>query len=306
MATDLTKKKILVTGGAGFVGRHLVKNLVEKRGIPRKNIFIPRSSELDLKIKKDAEKAVKGQDIVFHLAALSGGIGFSRANPGRMFYDNAIMALNIIEASKLRGLEKFINIGSYNEYPEKAQIPLSEESLWDGLPEFSLRPYGMAKKMALMQLQTYRQESGFNGIHLIMASMYGPGYDQNSTNLIPLLINQINDAKKNNTPIIGWGTGRATRDFLYVEDAVEGIILAAENYNKAEPLNLGGGKEVPVKELIETLCELMDFRGELKWDSSKPEGQLRYVMNISRASQEIGYKPMTDLKQGLKKTLIQS
>src|SRR3989344_1529822 len=236
---NLKDKKILVTGGAGFVGRHLVKNLIEKRGVPEKNIFIPRSAELDLRIKENAEKAVKGIDIIFHLAALSGGIGFSVSHPGQMFYDNAMMGLNLIESAKAAKVEKFINIGSYNEYPKDAPMPLREENLWDGLPEISFLPYGMAKKMLLVQLQSYRKESGFNGIHLLMASMFGPGYDVNNTNLIPSLIRQIEKSKKEKLPVVGWGTGKATRDFLYVEDAVEGIILAAEKYDKSEPVNIG-------------------------------------------------------------------
>lgn len=306
MSLNLQQKKILVTGGAGFVGRHLVKNLIEKRGIPEKNISIPRARTLDLRIKENAEKAVKGIDIVFHLAALSGGIGFSKDHPGRMFYDNAIMGINLIESARVAGVEKIINIGSYNEYPKDAPMPLKEENLWAGLPEDSFLPYGLAKKSLLIQLQAYRKEYGFNGIHLILASMFGPGYDESSTDLIPLLIKQINEAKKNNLPVIGWGTGKATRDFLYVEDAVEGMVLAAEKYNKAEPINLGSGREVPIKELIMILAKLMDFKGEIKWDKTKPEGQLRYIMDNSRAKEEFGFVPKVGLEDALKRTITQA
>lgn len=303
MPINLQQKKILVTGGTGFVGRQLVKNLINKRGLFEKKIFTPRSAELDLRIKENAEKAVRGVDVIFHLAALSGGIGFSASHPGRMFYDNALMGLNLIEAARLAGVEKFINIGSYNEYPKTAPMPLKEENLWDGLPEASFLPYGMAKKTLLIQLQAYRKEYGFKGIHLILASMFGSGYDPASTNLIPALIRQIIESKKNNLPVIGWGTGRATRDFLYVEDAVEGIVLAAEKYDKPEPVNLGSGRETSIKELIGILCQLMDFQGEIKWDQTKPEGQLRYIMDSSHAKEEFGFVPTVGLTEGLKKTL---
>ena len=303
MATNLKQKKILVTGGAGFVGRHLVKNLIEKRGVLEKNIFVPRSSDLDLRIKENAERAVRGMDVVFHLAALSGGIGFSASHPGRMFYDNAVMGLNIIEAARAAKVEKFINIGSYNEYPKSAPMPLKEDDLWNGLPEESFLSYGMAKKMLLIQLQSYRKESNFNGIHLIMASMFGPGYDPTSTTLIPSLIRQIEKSKKEGLPVIGWGTGKATRDFLYVEDAVEGMALAAEKYDKPEPVNIGSGQEAPIKEIITALCELMEFGGELKWDPAKPEGQLRYIMDSSKAQKEFEFKAAIDIHEGLKRTI---
>ncbi len=303
MNLNLKDKKILVTGGAGFVGQHLVRNLIEKRGVSEKNIFIPRYSEVDLRIKENAEKATRGMDIVFHLAALSGGIGFSVSHPGQMFHDNALIGLNMIEAAKNAGVKKFINIGSYNEYPKNAPMPLKEDDLWGGLPEDSFLPYGMAKKMLLIELQAYRKEFGFNGIHLIMASMFGPGYDAGKTDLIPSLIRQIDEAARKESSVVGWGSGKATRDFLYVEDAAEGIILAAEKYDKPEPVNLGSGKEVPIKELITVLCRLMNFKGKIEWDASKPEGQLRYIMDNSRAREEFGFSPSVGMEEGLRRTV---
>jgi GDP-L-fucose synthase len=303
MPMDLKNKKILVTGGHGFVGKHLINFLMERRGLAEKNIYGPNSQELDLRIAANAEKAVKGINIVFHLAALSGGIGFSVAHPGQMYFDNVMMGFNLIEASRKAGVEKFINIGSYNEYPKSAPMPLEEADLWSGLPDQAFLPYGLAKKSLLILMQSYRQEYVFNGIHLIMASMYGPGYKEDNTTLIPSLIRQINNAKKESLPLIGWGTGKATRDFLFVEDAAEGIILAAEKYDKPKPINLGSGQETPIKEVFETLCQIMGFPGEIKWDLTKPEGQLRYIMDSTKAKAEFGFEPKTTLIEGLKKTI---
>lgn len=300
---NLRNKKILITGGHGFVGQHLIKFLIEKKDVAENNIYAPSSQELDLRILANAEKAVSGVNVVFHLAALSGGIGFSVSHPGQMFFDNVLMGFNLIDASRKAQVEKFVNIGSYNEYPSTSPMPLKEDDLWSGLPDQAFLPYGMAKKALLLLMQSYRQEYGFNGIHLIMASMYGPGYSVTNTTLIPSLIRQINKAKENNLPVIGWGTGKATRDFLYVEDAVRGMVLAAEKYDKPEPVNMGSGRETPVKEIFETLCRLMDFQGELKWDPTKPEGQLRYVMDSTKAKSEFGFISAIGLAEGLTRTL---
>lgn len=301
MPLDLKQKNILVTGGAGFVGRYVVENLIKKRGVAPSNIIIPRSAQMDLRIRENAKKAVEGVDVVFHLAAVSGGIGFSAEHPGKMFYENAVIGMNLIDTAREANIEKFIHIGSYNEYPKSAAMPLKEEALWDGLPDGAFLSYGMAKRMLLMQLQAYRVESGFNGIHLIMASMFGPGGPVN--NLIPSLMRQIQSAKEKGGEVIGWGTGKATRDLLYVEDAAEGIVLAAEKYNKPEPLNIGSGREIPVRDVISLLCSLIGFQGHVRWDTSKPEGQQRYIMDIARAEHELDFRPIVSLEEGLRRTI---
>lgn len=303
MAIDLKNKRILVTGGNGFLGKHIVRNLVEKRGVPRENIAMPHSAEFDLRKQEDAAKILQGQDIVIHLAALSVGLG-SNIGPATVFYSNAMMGLNLIEAAQKSGVEKFVSIGSANEYPADAPMPLKEDDLWKGLPDSHLLPYSMAKKIMALEAQLYRKEYGFNAIHLIMTSMYGPGFDPDNTLLVPTLIRQIEKAKKENQPhIVGWGTGLATRDFLYVEDAAEGIIKATEKYDKPEPVNIATGWEIPVKELMETLCRLLDFKGTIEWDASKPEGQRRYVLDVSRAEKEFGFRARTKLAEGLEKTV---
>ena len=300
---DLKDKKILITGGGGFLGQHVIKNLVEKRGVPREHIFVPRSAEYDLRDQKVAQKLAEGKDIIIHLAALSVSLG-STTGPASVFYSTAVMGLNMLEAARLAGVQKFVSIGSANEYPENASMPLKEEDLWKGLPNSGLLAYSMAKKIMDLNVQLYHKEYGLNAIHLIMTSMYGPGFEPNSHLLVPTLIRQIEKAKAENAPhITGWGTGNATRDFLYVEDAAEGIIKATESYDKSEPVNIATGKEVPVRELMEGLCKLLEFNGSIEWDASKPEGQLRYVLDVTKAATEFGFRATTALAEGLKKTI---
>lgn len=300
---NLKDKKILITGGGGFLGQHVVQNLIEKRGVPKANISVPRSAEFDLRDQAVARKVLIGQDVVLHLAALSVSMG-SHAGPASVLYGTTMMGLNVLEAARQAGVEKFVSIGSANEYPADAQIPLKEEDLWQGMPHTGLLAYALAKKVMNLATEAYRKEYNFNAIHLIMTSMYGPGFEPENTLLVPNLIRQIEKAKKENQPhIVGWGTGQATRDFLFVADAAEGIIKAAERYDGEKPVNIATGREVPVGTLMETLCRLLDYSGTINWDATKPEGQKRYVLDSARAKAEFGFEATTDLEDGLKKTV---
>ena len=301
----LKNKKILVTGGEGFLGKHLVQKL-KQRGVNKENIFIFKFPDYDLRKIEDCFKVVKGIDIVIHLAGVVGGIGFNKQYPGRIFYDNSAIALNIIEASRKEEIEKFVGIGSVCEYPKITPVPFKEENLWNGYPEEANASYALAKKFMLVQSQAYREEYGFNAIHLLMLNLYGPGdnFNPETSHVIPALIRRIIEAKQNNKNYIEvWGTGKATRDFLYVEDAAEGIILATERYDKPEPLNLGSGMEISIKDLAELISKLMDYKGEIHWDTTKPDGQLRRMLDVSRAKKEFGFEAKTLFKEGLKKTI---
>lgn len=303
---DLTKKKILVTGANGFLGKHLVRNLLEKRKVPKKNLFLPTFEELDLRKWENCQKAVKGQDIVIHLAAKVGGIGLNREIPGEMFYDNAIMGIQLMEAARQAGVEKFVALGTICCYPKFTHVPFKEEDLWNGYPEETNAPYGLAKKMLLVQGQAYRQQYGFNAIFLMPVNMYGPGdnFDPKSSHVIPALIRKVYEAKKEGRGYIEvWGTGKATREFLYVEDGAEGVLLATEKYDKADPVNLGSGMEISIKDLAKLICKLMDFKGEIRWDTTKPDGQPRRRLDTSRAKKEFGFVAKTTLEEGLKTTI---
>jgi len=296
-------KKILVTGGNGFLGKHLINNL-EKKEV--KDIFAPDFKEYDLREKENCLKVVKRRDIVFHLAAVVGGIEYNRKHPGKAFYDNAAMALNILEASRIERVEKFIGVGSVCAYPKIIKPPFKENNLWQGYPEETNAPYGLAKKFMLVQSQAYMDEYGLNAIHLLMQNLYGPGdnFDLESSHVIPALIKKVAEAKKENKKYIeAWGTGSPTRQFLFVEDAAEAIILAAEKYNKRDPINIGSEEEISIKNLIGVICSLMDFKGEIRWDSSKPDGQPRRNFDLNRAKEEIGFETKTSFEKGLKKTI---
>jgi GDP-L-fucose synthase len=302
---NLLDKNILVTGGAGFLGSFVVERLLE-RGVPKENIFILHSEEYDLRKWENCEKVVKNQDVVIHLAAKAGGIGFNREKPGELFYDNAIMSIQMMEAARQAGVEKFVAIGTICAYPKFTPVPFKEDDLWNGYPEETNAPYGLAKKMILVQAQAYRQQYGFNVIYLLPVNLYGPrdNFDPKSSHVIPALIKKVADAKKEKKDFIEvWGTGKATREFLYVEDAAEGIVLATEKYNKPEPVNLGSGMEISIKDLVELICRLMDFKGEIRWDTTKPDGQPRRMLDTSRAEKEFGFKAKTDFETGLKKII---
>ncbi|MBI3631788.1 MAG: GDP-L-fucose synthase [Candidatus Staskawiczbacteria bacterium] len=303
---DLTQKKILVTGADGFVGKHLVKNLLEKRKAPRENLFLPTAEELDLRKWEDCEKAVKGQDVVIHLAAKVGGIGFNLEKPGELFFDNLMMGVNLMETARQAGVEKFVGVMTVCAYPKFTPVPFKEEDLWIGYPEETNAPYGLAKKMLLVQAQAYRKQYGFNAISLLPVNMYGPcdAFDPKKSHVISALIKKFHDAKKNNTGYVDiWGTGKASREFLYVEDGVEGIIQATENYDKEDPLNIGVGSEMTIKELVETIAKLTGFTGEIRWDTSKPDGQPRRMLDMTRTRKEIGFEAKTDFIEGLKNTI---
>jgi GDP-L-fucose synthase len=303
---NLAEKKILITGAQGFLGNYLVKNLLEIRKVPKENLFLPAFPEFDFRKLEDCQKAVANQDIVIHLAAKVGGIGLNQAKPGELFYDNLMMGVYLMEAARQAGVEKFVGIATICSYPKFTPIPFEEKNLWSGYPEETNAPYGLAKKMLLVQGQAYREQYGFNSVCLFPVNMYGPGdnFDPKSSHVIAALIRKISEAKKENKDFIElWGTGRATREFLYVEDGAEGIILAAEKYDKPEPVNLGSGMEISIKDLAELLCRLMDFRGEIKWDLSKPDGQPRRRLDISKAKKEFGFEAKMSFNDGLKKTI---
>lgn len=305
MNTFWGNKKILLTGGAGFLGQY-VKEALLKREVGEGNIFIPVFPEFDLRNMEDCKKAVEGKQIVIHLAGVVGGIGFNREHPGKSFYDNAAMALNMLEAARQEGIEKFVGVGSVCSYPKEIPVPFQEEDLWKGYPEETNAPYGLAKKLMLVQSQAYRAEYGLNAIHLLMLNLYGPGdnFDPTSSHVIPALIRKVHVAKKEGRNYIeAWGTGKPTRQFFYVEDAAEGIVSAVERYNKSDPINLGSHLEISIKDLAELICTLMNFEGEIRWDSSKPDGQPRRCFDISKAKREFDFQTKTDFKEGLRKTI---
>ncbi len=301
----LATKRILVTGGAGFLGKYVVKKLEERGG---KEIFVPRSKDYNL-VEMEAVKRLyrdAKSEVVIHLAARVGGIGANMKNPGSFFYENLMMGVQMMEQGRLCGVEKFVAIGTICAYPKFAPIPFREEDLWAGYPEETNAPYGLAKKMLLVQSQAYRQQYGFNSIYLLPVNLYGPGddFDPEYSHVIPALIKKVFDAMDNNERhIVVWGTGKATREFLYVGDAAEGIVLATEKYNKPDPVNLGAGFEISIKSLVELMCELTGFDGEIIWDTSKPDGQPRRCLDTSKAKKEFGFKAKTSFREGLKKTI---
>lgn len=298
-------KKILVTGGAGFLGSFVVEKLIG-RGVSKENIIIPRSSKTDLRKWENCRKIVKDIDIVIHLAAKVGGIGFNRGNPAILFYDNAIMGIQLMEAARQSSVGKFVCLGTVCAYPKFTPVPFKEDNLWNGYPEETNAPYGIAKKMLLVQAQAYRQQYGFNAIYLLPVNLYGPrdNFDPNSSHVIPALIKKMIDAiDEGIDEVVIWGTGNASREFLYVEDCAEGMLLAAEKYNKPEPVNLGVGKEIKIKELVEVIAELSGFKGRIIWDVAKPDGQPRRCLDTSRAKSEFGFTAKTDFREGLKKAI---
>lgn len=298
-------KKLLVTGGAGFLGSFIVEKL-EEEGVDKEDIKIPTSKDTDLRQWENCVKVVKDIDIVIHLAAKVGGIGFNRNNPATLFYDNAIMGIQLMEAARKENVEKFVATGTVCAYPMFTPVPFKEEDLWNGYPEETNAPYGLAKKMMLVQSQAYRQQYGFNSIFLLPVNLYGPrdNFDLESSHVIPALIRKFTEAVENNKREVDvWGTGKASREFLYVEDAARGIILATEGYDKSEPVNVGAGFEIKIKDLVDLIAKLTGFEGEIKWDTSKPDGQPRRCLDVSRAKKEFGFEAKTSFEEGLKKTI---
>lgn len=305
MNYKLKTKRILVTGGAGFLGSYVVKGL---KKFECKNIFIPSSKDYDLVQMESVKRLYENvkPDIVIHLAGKVGGIGANKEKPAEFFYDNLIMGSQMMEQGRRAGIEKFVALGSICCYPKFTPVPFKEERLWDGYPEETNAPYGLAKKMLLVQSQAYRQQYDFNSIFLLPVNLYGPGdnFDPGFSHVIPALIKKCFDAVKEGKDAIAvWGTGKATREFLYVEDAAEGIILATERYNKSEPVNLGAGFEISIEDLAHAIAELTGFKGEIKWDDTKPDGQPRRCLDISKAKKEFDFKARTPLEEGLRKTI---
>jgi GDP-L-fucose synthase len=299
-------KRVLVTGGAGFLGSHVVKKL-NARGC--REIVVPRSKDFDLR-KQEAilrlfERACP--DIVIHLAAVVGGIGANRRYPGQFFYDNAIMGIELIEHARRFGVKKFVCVGTICAYPKFTPVPFNENDLWNGYPEETNAPYGLAKKILLVQAQAYRQQYSFNSIFLLPVNLYGPGdsSDLETSHVIPALIRKCLEAKaKQDKKIVAWGTGNVSREFLYVEDAADGILRATEYYDKPEPVNLGCGEEITIRELAHMIQALTGFSGEIEWDPSKPDGQPRRCLDTSRAEREFGFRARTQLREGLSRTIL--
>jgi GDP-L-fucose synthase len=298
-------RRVVVTGGHGFLGSFVVDKL---RAAGVKEVVVPRSDKHDLRIQSDALRLYTDTrpDIVIHLAAVVGGIGANRNNPGRFFYDNAIMGLNVIEAARITEIEKFVCAGTICSYPKFTPVPFREEDFWNGYPEETNAPYGLAKKMLLVQLQAYREQYGLNGIYLTPVNLYGPrdNFDLESSHVIPALIRKCIEARQSNAPeIVAWGTGNATREFLYVEDAAEAIVLASEKYSKPDLVNLGSGEEISVRDLMEMIRTMVGARSLVRWDRTKPDGQPRRSLDTSRAAQEFGWRAKTSLRDGLKETI---
>jgi len=305
MKMSLNNKKIIVTGGAGFLGKQVVKEL-QSNGA--KDIFVPLEKDYDLRDIAVIKKLYQEQKpaIVVHLAGIVGGIGANRERPGEFFYDNLIMGTQLIEEARQINAEKFLAVATICSYPKFTPVPFKEEDLWNGYPEETNAPYGLAKKMLLVQLTAYRQQYNFNGITLFPVNLYGPGdnFDPNTSHVIPAIISKCFEAKEKKHPDITlWGDGSPTREFLYVEDAARGIVMALENYNKAEPVNLGSGMEISIKDLAEMIAEVIGFEGNIIWDKSMPNGQPRRCLDTTRAEAEFGFKAETDFREGLERTI---
>ncbi len=306
MTNFWTGKKILLTGGAGFLGTHIVENLLEKRAVSKDQIVIPRKESSDLRIWDNCRKAVENIDVIIHLAARVGGIGFNQKYPGTLFYDNIMMGVQLIEAARMAKIEKFVQVGTVCAYPKFTPTPFKEDDLWNGYPEETNAPYGIAKKALLVMAQAYREQYGMNIIYLLPVNLYGPGdnFDLDSSHVIPALVRKFTEAiGRDEKQVIIWGTGKASREFLYVEDAAEGIIASTEKYNKRAPVNLGSGKEVTISQLVKTIADITGFKGEVVWDTSKPDGQPRRCLDTTRAKIEFDFEAKTNLVDGLQKTI---
>lgn len=302
---NLQNKRVVVTGGAGFLGQHLVR-VLQMRGC--QDLMIPRRSQYDLTREESVERFYRDTrpQLVIHLAAVVGGIGANQANPGRFFYDNLMMGTLLMEYGLREGVEKFVGVGSVCSYPKFTPVPFREEELWNGYPEETNAPYGLAKKMLLVQAQSYRQQYGFNAIYLMPVNLYGPGdnFDAETSHVIPSLIRKCSEAIERGQPeIVCWGDGTPTREFLYVEDCAEAIVLAAEQYDGAHPINIGSGFEISIRELAGTIASLVGFQGRIVWDATKPNGQPRRCLDTSQAWKKFGFRAKIDFKKGLRRTV---
>ncbi|ANV85413.1 GDP-fucose synthetase [Picosynechococcus sp. PCC 7003] len=302
---DLFQKKILVTGGAGFLGQQVIQQLIQAGAQPE-NIAVPRSSNCDLRQLEACQKAVHGQDIVIHLAAHVGGIGLNREKPAELFYDNLMMGTQLIHSAYEAGIEKFVCVGTICAYPKFTPVPFKEEDLWAGYPEETNAPYGIAKKALLVQLEAYRLQYGFNGIYLLPVNLYGPGdnFKPESSHVIPALIRKVYEAQQAGIKQLKvWGDGSPTREFLHATDAARGIVLGTQKYNEAASINLGTNTEISIKDLVELICELMAFDGELIWETDQPNGQPRRCLDTQKAKEKFGFEAAIGLQQGLQETI---
>jgi GDP-L-fucose synthase len=299
-------KQILLTGGAGFLGSYIIENLIKKRGVSKSQIIIPRSKDCDLRIWENCQRITRNANVIIHLAARVGGIGFNQRYPGTLFYDNIMMGAQLIEAARQAKVQKFIQVGTVCAYPKFTPVPFKEDHLWDGYPEETNAPYGIAKRALLVMAQAYRRQYGMNVIYLLPVNLYGPGdnFDLESSHVIPAFVRKFTEAvKKRAEEVILWGTGNASREFLYVEDAAEGILAATEKYDSSFPVNLGTGKEVTIKQLADLVAQLTGFEGQIIWDITRPDGQPRRCLDTTRAKVEFGFEAKTDLSRGLQNTI---
>jgi GDP-L-fucose synthase len=300
---DWSRKNVLVSGGSGFLGSFLIDLLRQKKA---KRIISPSSKEYDLRDISNCKRVVRNVDVIFHLAAKVGGIGLNLEKPAELFYDNLMMGVQLINEAQQAGVEKFLALGTICSYPKFATIPFTEDSIWDGYPEETNAPYGLAKKMLLVQSQAYRRQYGFNSIVVFPTNLYGPrdNFDPSVSHVIPALILKVHQAKvSNSSSVTVWGDGSPTRDFLYVEDAAAGLLRAAEIYEGEEPINLGSEQEISIKDLVYKIVDLMDYSGEIIWDTSKPNGQPRRCVSSQRARELIGFRPAVNINEGLKRTI---
>lgn len=305
MGMDLAGKNVLVTGGSGFLGRHVVQALIAAGANPG-HISTPRSKDCDLRSAENCKSALEGKDIAIHLAAHVGGIGLNQKKPGELFYDNLMMGVNLIHQAHLTGVSKVVVVGTICAYPKFTPVPFKEEDLWNGYPEETNAPYGVAKKALLVQLDAYRQQYGLSGVYLLPVNLYGPwdNFNPDSSHVIPALIRKLDEAKQRKDDVVAvWGDGSPTREFLYVEDAAQGIVRATQHYDGSEPVNLGTNNEISIKDLVELLAELMEFEGKIHWQTDKPNGQPRRCLDTQKAEKLFGFKAQMSFREGLKRTI---